>query len=116
MYLIAQIRVLITVLVLASCAPYGFDADHPSHLALSLFVGRRTRVAAAQQFDVANGNRVDAARAHRDLGAVASGRLDLRESLHRVWISLYQSNEQRGLSVRLRTPLLPILQGSDVCS
>ena len=59
MYLIAQIRVLITVLVLASCAPYGFDADHPSHLALSLFVGRRTRVAAAQQFDVTNNYRVD---------------------------------------------------------
>ncbi len=56
---IAQIRALITTLVLASYSPlaiaHGPDAmAHTGHLAISLFVARRTRVAASQQFDVAN--------------------------------------------------------------
>lgn len=53
MCLIAHIRVLITTLVLASFSPFGLDVGHPGHLAISLFIGRRTRVAASQQFDVA---------------------------------------------------------------
>ena len=32
-------------------------AGHAGHLAISLFIGRRTRVAASQQFDVANSAR-----------------------------------------------------------
>ena len=55
MCLIAQIRALVTTLVLASYSPVGMDHGH---LALSLFIARRTRVAASQQFDVANPYRV----------------------------------------------------------
>jgi hypothetical protein len=59
MCLIAQIRALITTLVLASYSPLGIahgphDLGHGGHLALSLFVGRRTRVAASEQFDVSH--------------------------------------------------------------
>src|SRR5262245_23546114 len=54
MWLIAQIRVLITVVVLAGYSPFGFDTNHPGHLAISLFIGRRTRVAASQHFDVSS--------------------------------------------------------------
>src|SRR4029079_5176895 len=56
---IAQIRALITAIVLASFSPFGLalfhgdqDRAHTGHLAISLFIGRRTRVAAAQQFNV----------------------------------------------------------------
>ena len=59
MCLIARIRALVTALVLASFSPVGLaaghgqpDAGHGGHLAISLFIGRRTRVAASQQFDV----------------------------------------------------------------
>jgi hypothetical protein len=60
MCLIARIRVLITTIVLASYSPLAVghgqpDAGHTGHLAISLFIGRRTRVAASQQFNVANG-------------------------------------------------------------
>lgn len=61
MYLIAWIRALITTLVLASYSPLGLAIDHGEpdsgqvgHLAISLFIGRRTRVAASQQFNVTN--------------------------------------------------------------
>jgi len=47
MRLIAKIRALVTLLVLASHAP----AAHDGYLGISLFVGRFSRVAAAQQFD-----------------------------------------------------------------
>jgi hypothetical protein len=52
MFLIAQIRILVTTLVLASYSPVGLDVGQPGHLALSLFTGRRTRVAASQEFQV----------------------------------------------------------------
>ena len=59
MCLIAWIRALITTIVLASYSPLGLaidhrepDSGHVGHLAISLFIGRRTRVAASQQFDV----------------------------------------------------------------
>jgi hypothetical protein len=63
MCFIAQIRALVTTLVLASYSPVGIahgspDLAHTGHLAISLFVARRTRVAASQQFDVANPVRV----------------------------------------------------------
>jgi hypothetical protein len=63
MCLIAQIRALVTTLVLASYSPLAIahgspDLGHTGHLAISLFVARRTRVAASQQFDVANYYRV----------------------------------------------------------
>jgi hypothetical protein len=61
MCLLARIRTLITALVLASYSPVGLaighespDSAHGGHLALSLFTGRRTRVAASQQFEVAS--------------------------------------------------------------
>lgn len=61
MCLIARIRALITAVVLASYSPVGLAIGHESpgsghagHLAISLFIGRRTRVAASQQFDIAN--------------------------------------------------------------
>ena len=61
MCLIAWIRTLITTMVLASYSPFGLaihhgepDSRHVGHLAISLFIGRRTRVAASQQFDVSN--------------------------------------------------------------
>jgi hypothetical protein len=59
MCLIARIRALITSLVLASYSPLALAhcpgaTGHTGHLALSLFIGRRTRVAASEQFDVAN--------------------------------------------------------------
>ena len=59
MCLIVRIRVLVTAIVLASFSPVGLatghgqpDGGHGGHLAVSLFIGRRTRVAAAEQFDV----------------------------------------------------------------
>lgn len=57
MCLIAWIRVLITTMVLASYSPLAIghgepDAEHVGHLSISLFIGRRTRVAAAQHFSV----------------------------------------------------------------
>jgi hypothetical protein len=52
MCLLATIRILLTTLVLASYSPYGFDAGQPGHLAISLFIARRTRVAASQEFQV----------------------------------------------------------------
>src|SRR5690349_24989621 len=59
MCLIVRIRVLVTAIVLASFSPVALatghgqpDGGHGGHLAVSLFIGRRTRVAAAQQFDV----------------------------------------------------------------
>ena len=57
MCLIARIRVLITAIVLASYSPLAVghgapDSGHIGHLAISLFIGRRTRVAASQQFNV----------------------------------------------------------------
>jgi hypothetical protein len=51
--LIALIRALITTLVLASYSPVG-DSWHAGHLSISMFIARRTRVAASQQFDVAS--------------------------------------------------------------
>jgi hypothetical protein len=61
MRLVAPTRALITAVVLATYSPFGLalgDADavsgHAGHLAISIFVGRRTRVAAAQHFDVTN--------------------------------------------------------------
>ena len=61
MCLIAWIRALITTIVLASYSPIGLaiehgepDSGHVGHLAISLFIGRRTRVAASQQFDVSS--------------------------------------------------------------
>lgn len=59
MCLIAYLRALVTTLVLASYSPVGIahgspDLGHTGHLAISLFVARRTRVAASQQFDVAS--------------------------------------------------------------
>jgi hypothetical protein len=57
MRLIIQIRALITLIVLASNSPLGLAiaqvdwGTHGSHLGISLFIGRFTRVAAAQQFD-----------------------------------------------------------------
>lgn len=61
MCLIARIRVLITTIVLASYSPLGHaiglgDAElgRAGHLAISMFVGRRTRVAASQQFEVSS--------------------------------------------------------------
>jgi hypothetical protein len=61
MKLIARIRVLITAVVLASYSPFGLGfgqddsaSSHAGHLGISIFIGRRTRVAASQQFDVAN--------------------------------------------------------------
>jgi hypothetical protein len=47
MRLLRQIRALVTMIALASHTPIG----HVDQLGLSLFVGRFTRVAAAQQFD-----------------------------------------------------------------
>lgn len=68
MCLIARIRVLITTLVLASYSPFGLvighaqaDLGHGGHLAISLFIGRRTRVAASQQFDIASREQPQAA-------------------------------------------------------
>jgi len=57
MCLIAWIRALITTMVLASFSPLPIGhgepgAGHTGHLAMSLFLSRRTRVAASQQFDV----------------------------------------------------------------
>ena len=52
MFAIAHIRILVTTLVLASYSPFGYDAGQPGHLAISLFIGRRTRVAASQEFQV----------------------------------------------------------------
>ncbi len=59
MCLIAWIRALITTIVLASYSPLVIghgqpDAERVGHLAISLFIGRRTRVAASQQFNVTN--------------------------------------------------------------
>src|SRR6185503_3543602 len=61
MCLIAQIRSLITAVVVASYSPFGMAIDHEQshgghagHLAISLFISRRTRVAASQQFDLAH--------------------------------------------------------------
>jgi hypothetical protein len=59
MCLIARIRVLITTIVLASYSPLAVadgqpDPSRAGHLAMSIFIGRRTRVAASQQFNVAN--------------------------------------------------------------
>jgi hypothetical protein len=58
MCLSAHIRVLITTVVLASYSPLGHaigigDAElgRAGHLAVSLFLNRRTRVAASQHFD-----------------------------------------------------------------
>jgi hypothetical protein len=60
MCLLARIRAVITAVVLASHSPVGAAIDHahpahPGHLAVGLFVGRRTRVAASQAFNVSNG-------------------------------------------------------------
>ncbi|HET9862006.1 MAG TPA: hypothetical protein VFP37_01075 [Steroidobacteraceae bacterium] len=59
MKLIARMRVLITAVVLASYSPFGLGlgcdeggSGHAGHLAISIFVGRRTRVAASQHFEV----------------------------------------------------------------
>ena len=49
MRLIRQIRLLVTLIVLASHSPLG--AAQGGDLGISLFVGRFTRVAAAQQLD-----------------------------------------------------------------
>lgn len=61
MCLIARFRALVTALVLASYSPFGTallpaesGSGHAGHLAVSMFIGRRTRVAASQQFDVAH--------------------------------------------------------------
>ena len=59
MCFIAPIRALVTTLILASYSPLAVehgspDMGHTGHLAISLFLARRTRVAASQQFDVAN--------------------------------------------------------------
>ncbi|HEU4592689.1 MAG TPA: hypothetical protein VFS13_17405, partial [Steroidobacteraceae bacterium] len=47
--------------LLANYSPFGLaigyagtGPGHAGHLAISMFIGRRTRVAASQQFDVAN--------------------------------------------------------------
>jgi hypothetical protein len=79
MCLIARIRALITVMVLASYSPMGLAIGHESpepghggHLALSLFIGRRTRVAASQQFEVASRVCVSAALATRGMVAAHS--------------------------------------------
>jgi len=48
MRLFTQIRAVIAALVLVMHAPLGGEFGH---LGISLFVGRFTRVAAAQQFD-----------------------------------------------------------------
>ena len=82
MCLIAWIRVLITTLVVAGYAPCGHafglgDAElgRAGHLAVSIFIGRRTRVAASQQFDVANPARSVATVAFYELrGRVESSR------------------------------------------
>jgi alkylation response protein AidB-like acyl-CoA dehydrogenase len=52
------IRALTTLLTLASWSPVAFAAHspgppHPGHLGITLFIARRTRVAASQQFDIA---------------------------------------------------------------
>ena len=47
MRLFSQIRALVTMIVLATHTPMG----HADQLGLSLFIGRFTRVAAAQEFD-----------------------------------------------------------------
>jgi hypothetical protein len=59
MCLMTWIRALITTIVLASHSPLGLVIDHGEpesgrggRLAISLFIGRRTRVAASQHFDV----------------------------------------------------------------
>ncbi len=59
MCLIAWIRAVITTIVLASYSPLVVGHGQPGaervgHLAVSLFIGRRTRVAASQQFNVTN--------------------------------------------------------------
>ncbi len=51
---VAQIRALFTLIMLASYSPLGV-ADHQEscggYLGISVFTGRFTRIAAAQQFD-----------------------------------------------------------------
>jgi len=59
MRLFTQIRALVAMIVLASHSPVGLalgqlETDwgaHVAHMGISLFVGRFTRVAAAQQFE-----------------------------------------------------------------
>ena len=58
MYLIARIRVLFTLIMLASYSPLGVAVHHMTdhsapvgYLGISLFTGRLTRAAAAQQFE-----------------------------------------------------------------
>jgi len=68
MCLIAWIRALITTIVLASYSPLAVghgqsDSGRVGHLAISLFIGRRTRVAASQQFNV-SGQAMDRRIAH----------------------------------------------------
>ena len=57
MSLVAQIRAVITLILLASWSPVGFafssDESHVGHFAISVFTRRVTRVAAAEEFDLA---------------------------------------------------------------
>ena len=79
MCLIARIRILITAMVLASYSPVGIaighespESGHAGHLAISLFIGRRTRVAASQQFEVASRVCISPALATRRIAAAHS--------------------------------------------
>jgi hypothetical protein len=74
MRLLDKIRALMTLVMLAAWSPVGVAIEnehHASHLATSLFVARRTRIAAAEQFDPAMAA-IATRRPSRDaLGAVA---------------------------------------------
>ena len=56
MSLVARIRALITLILLASWSPVGFafsgDESHVGHFAISAFTRRHSRAAAAEEFDL----------------------------------------------------------------
>ena len=56
MSLVARIRAVITLILLATWSPVGFafssDESHVGHFAISVFTRRVTRVAAAEEFDL----------------------------------------------------------------
>ena len=106
MCLIAWIRALITTIVLASYSPLVIghgqpDAERVGHLAISLFIGRRTRVAASQQFNVTN----SASAAKVPASGPATPSCEWRRPLGRQW------NFAAGANAELPRATLELIPG-----